>query len=190
MTAPTFSSAAVFSAMERVCVASANVGGVLVVSVTVIVPLSAAVEPVAPPPRPAAVRRGVPLTDEAGIDTTIESSSVSASASAVSSTVAASAVAPLSGPVKVTVEPAKVTPAGSGVCAASVKSVLRTPPANASGTARLSPATRPRPRVSAIEAVSVELPSSAAASGVVSVTVVASLSSMSILSEASLDDTV
>ena len=130
--------------------------------------------PVAPPSRPVAVRIGGVPVEEDGIETVTVSSVVSTSWEALSNTVATVAL-PLVLPVKVTVPPLRATPVGLPE-RDRVKSVPTAPPLNPSGTPRLSPARRGRPRVNTTLAVSVLLPSVAVVSGVVRVTVVASLS--------------
>ena len=124
--------------------------------------------PVTPGPSPVAER--VPRL------TVTVSSLTSRSDPAVTSTVAASAEG-VAAPVKTTVVPLKVTPAGLPE-SARVKSVRTLPPEKLSGTERRSPATSPRPSASAMAAVSVASPSVAVASGVESTTSVGSSSAM------------
>ena len=154
---------------------SATVTAAAALSSSVMTPLPARL-PAAPPERPAAARTGALPVEAAGMETVTASSVVSASARAVSVSVAAAAVVPEVGPVKVTVVPPSVTPAGGCAGSARSKSVPAAPPAKASGIPSDSPATRPRFSVSAMRAVSVALPSVALVSGVVRVTVVASSS--------------
>ena len=118
-------------------------------------------EPEAPPSRPLAVMRGVPLAEDAGMvmaTASLAASVALSSSAAVKVMVAVLALAPLSGPVKVSVLPDRATPVAAATASEYSAAAM---PVTASGTSRLSPSTSPRPRVTVNMAVSVVLPSSA-----------------------------
>ncbi len=136
--------------------------------------------PLAPPSSPVAVSTGALPVVVDGIDTVTVRSSVSTSSSALRVTSTWLAPAPLVGPAKVTAalappRLAQLTPVGSGLGQARLKSVPTVPPAKPSGTPSDSPLTSPRGSASRMVAVSL-LASSALASGVLKVTTVASSS--------------
>ena len=126
-------------------------------------------------PKPVWASLGLPGPEPAGIDTCTRSFEESTSSDAVTVTSACDAEAPIVGPLNVTVDPLKDTPAGDPD-SDSEKSAPTAPPANPSGTPSDSPAASPRFSVSRSVAVAAESPSDASRSGADSVTDVASSS--------------